>query len=55
VPIADQYFSTPTMDLKWLQAILRINLDVNDSICAFVAQMHIIALIDTVFDYNRQQ
>jgi hypothetical protein len=35
--------------------ILQISFDVNDSTCAFVTQLHVIALVDTVFDYIRRQ
>jgi hypothetical protein len=51
--IANQYKSTPTMRLKWLGELLRINRAAGDVISAFVTQLHIIALIATVFKYNR--
>jgi hypothetical protein len=53
--IADQYFSTPKMRQKWLEEILKLNSENQDIISAFVTQLHIIALIDTVVDHNRQQ
>jgi hypothetical protein len=43
------------MRQKWLGEILKTNLEFQDIISAFVTQLHIIALIDTVVDYDRQQ
>ena len=42
--IADQYKEIPSMRLKWLRQIVVININAQDYISAFIAQMHIIAL-----------
>jgi hypothetical protein len=52
--IADQCFSTPKMPQKWLEEILKMNPENQDIISAFVTQLHIITLTDTVVDYNWQ-
>ena len=52
--IANQYNIYPTMRLKWLQECLKINNENGDKISAFVTQLHVVALIATVYQYNRQ-
>jgi hypothetical protein len=43
------------MRQKWLEEILKTNLENQDTISAFITQLRIIALVDTVVDCNRQQ
>ncbi|KAH0789203.1 dedicator of cytokinesis protein 10 isoform X2 [Histomonas meleagridis] len=53
--IADQYHKLPTMRLKWLQECLRINVDNNDYVSAFITQIHIIALSLSAYSFlNRK-
>ncbi|OHT03167.1 hypothetical protein TRFO_06846 [Tritrichomonas foetus] len=51
--IADQYKHFPSMRLKWLQQVLSINNEAGDHVSEFVTQMHIVALISTVYNYRR--
>jgi hypothetical protein len=53
--IADQYMATPAMRLKWLRQIVISNKKENDFISAFVAQLHVIALVATVFDHMKNE
>lgn len=46
--IADQYQTYPSMRVNWLREIVQINLKNNSYSSAFVAQLHICALIATV-------
>lgn len=51
--IADQYNMYPTMRVKWLQECLKINKEDDDYISAFVTQLHIVALMATVYYNNK--
>ena len=46
--IANQYKNYPSIRLKWLYEIVRTNTEANNLISAFVCQLHIVALIETV-------
>ena len=58
--IADQYKIFPSMRLKWLAEIVKVNSDQKNYVSAFVTQIHICALIETVVEqlseeeYNNQ-
>lgn len=47
--IANQHRTFPSMRMKWLKEIVRINLNAGNNVSAFIAQLHICALISTVF------
>ena len=47
--IANQHRTFPSMRMKWLKEIVRINVNCNNFVSAFIAQLHICALIATVF------
>ncbi|KAK8894210.1 hypothetical protein M9Y10_022643 [Tritrichomonas musculus] len=47
--IANQHRTFPSMRMKWLKEIVRINVNCNNFVSAFIAQLHICALISTVF------
>ena len=47
--IANQHKTFPSMRMKWLKEIVRINAQSENYPSAFVAQLHICALISTVF------
>ncbi|OHT09726.1 hypothetical protein TRFO_21236 [Tritrichomonas foetus] len=47
--IANQHKTFPSMRMKWLKEIVRINVQSGNFPSAFVAQLHICALISTVF------
>jgi len=51
--IADQYNSSPTMRLKWLKQIVKINMKNENPISAFIAQLHVAALIEYVIEYSK--
>ena len=46
--IADQYKIIPSMRLKWLHQIVNVNKEFENHISAFVTQLHIVALVETV-------
>ncbi|EAY01572.1 hypothetical protein TVAG_025700 [Trichomonas vaginalis G3] len=46
--IANQYQNQPSMKIKWLKEIVATNLKNNNFAAAFVAQLHICALVSTV-------
>lgn len=46
--IADQYKMFPSMRWKWLLEIVKINKESNNYISAFITQLHIVAMIETV-------
>lgn len=50
--IADQYRKYPSMRSYWLREIVKTNLDNKSNSSAFVAQLHICALIATVIMYE---
>ncbi|KAK8897832.1 hypothetical protein M9Y10_000060 [Tritrichomonas musculus] len=53
--IADQYKMFPTMRMKWLQECLNKNKENDDIISAFVSQLHVVALVATVYYYNNYE
>lgn len=53
--IADQYKMFPTMRMKWLQQCLSTNADNEDNISAFISQLHIVALVATVYYHNNYE
>jgi len=48
--IADQYNVFPSMRLKWLQQLVKQNVQVKHYECAFHSQLHVAALIGTVLN-----
>lgn len=48
--IADQYKMFPTMRLKWLLEIVKVNSQLKSFTSAFTAQLHVCALIETVVE-----
>ena len=52
--IANQYISYPSMRMKWLSEIVSINKKNNCYSAAFVAQLHICALISTVIEHEQR-
>ncbi|OHS98256.1 hypothetical protein TRFO_35381 [Tritrichomonas foetus] len=52
--IADQYKTYPSMRVNWLREIVQINLKRNSIASAFVAQLHICALIATVIQHESE-
>ena len=52
--IANQYISYPSMRMKWLSEIVSINIKNECYSAAFVAQLHICALISTVIEHEQR-
>lgn len=52
--IADQYRLMPSMRMKWLQQVLNINVQNGNYVSAFITQMHIVALMATIYDFKRK-
>ena len=53
--IADQYKVFPSMRWKWLLEIVKINKESKNLISAFVTQLHIVAMIETVLRLKAQK
>ena len=51
--IANQYKTFPSMRMKWLKEIVRINVLNKTYAAAFVAQLHICALVATVINHEQ--
>ncbi|OHT09070.1 hypothetical protein TRFO_04644 [Tritrichomonas foetus] len=48
--IADQYKTFPSMRLKWLLEIVKVDTELKNFSSAFIAQLHVCALIETVVE-----
>ncbi|OHT02210.1 hypothetical protein TRFO_30780 [Tritrichomonas foetus] len=53
--IANSYKNFPSMRMKWLSEIVRINIENNCYSAAFVTQLHICALVATVVLHNQKR
>jgi hypothetical protein len=51
--IAHQYGSYPSMKIRWLKELVRVNAQACSNASAFVAQLHICALIATVVEHRQ--
>jgi len=53
ISLADQNFKFPSMRLKWLREMVRLNEQCGDVISAFICQLHCVVLIATIYE-NRK-
>lgn len=51
--IADQYKTFPSMRLKWIFEIVRVNLEDENYVSAFLAQLHVVCLIASVLEMKK--